>query len=86
MATNEPIRNWKFVYNRLIGTIGEGDQAKEIRTSPIQWVDGDTVGTLNSTYILGACDPEMSREDWIIYLNHWLEYYSKLNVKRDSHE
>ena len=34
MATNEPIRNWKFVYNRLVGTVGEGDQAKEIRTSP----------------------------------------------------
>lgn len=86
MATNEPIRNWKFVYNRLVGTVGEGDQAKEIRTSPVQRVEGDIATTMNSTYILGECNPELSREDWILYLNNWLDYYSKLNERRDTNE
>jgi len=77
MATNEPIKNWKFIYTRLVGTIGEGDQAKEIRTSPVQSINGDIATTLNSTYVLGECDPEMSREDWLVYFHHWVDLLRK---------
>lgn len=84
MATNEPIRNWKFHYTRLIGTIGEGDRSHVIMTSPVQSVEGNIATTLNSTYVLGECDPDRTREEWIENWKYWKK--SLVNFKRCKFE
>lgn len=78
MTIDEPIREWKFLYTRLIGFVGQGDQARMIRTSPVVAINGDIATTRSgSTYVLGDCHPDRSRDEWIAEWNKWMDNFTR---------
>lgn len=82
MSDAKPIENWGFFYVRLQGTADFRGTVQRVTTSPVISIETTDEGDIATTksgsrYLLGACDPAKTREEWFQNWKYWNELGKK---------